>query len=87
MAEIDLIGVPWDEHLASIDDISEMKTGKVREERVSLIALMEEDRGFSASLEQATRRRDVFRRDIFRVSILDLWIEESSSKARMSELA
>ena len=87
MAEIDLMGVPWDEHLASIDNISGMKTGKVREERMSLIALMEADRGLPVSLEQAPRRRVVLRRDIFRVSMLDLWIEESSSRARMSELA
>ena len=87
MVEIDLMGVPWTEHLASIDDISEMKTGKVREERVSLIALMEADRGLPVSLEQVPRRRVVLRRVIFRVSMLELWTEESSSRARMSELA
>ena len=87
MAEIDLIGVPWDEHLASTEDISEMKTGKVREERTSLIALMEADRGLPVSLEHALRSRVVLRRDIFRVSMLDFWIAESCSRARMSELA
>ena len=87
MAEIDLMGVPWDEHLASIDSIKGMKTGKVREEMMSLIALMEADRGLPVSLEQVSRRRVVLRRVIFRVSMLELWTEDSSSRARMSELA
>ena len=87
MAEIDLTGVPWDEHLASTADTSEMKTGKVREDRMSLIALMEADRGFPVSLEHAPRRRVVLMRDILRVSMLDFWIAESSSRARMSEAA
>ncbi len=87
MEEMDLMGKPWDEHLASISDISVMKMGKVREERVSLIALMEADRGFPESSEHAPRRRDVFIRDILRVRMLASWSEDRSCKARMSDWA
>ena len=87
MAEIDLMGKPWDAHLISISDISEMKIGKGKDERVSLIALMDADRSFPVSLEQAPRRREVLMRDILRDSMLAPWSEERSSRARSSELA
>ena len=37
MEEIYLMGKPWDAHLISISDISEMKIGKGKDERVSFI--------------------------------------------------
>ena len=87
MAEMDLMGKPWDAHLTSTAENSEMKIGKEREERVSLIALMDVDKGFPVSLEHALRRRDVLMRDTLRVSMLAPWSEDRSSRARRSELA
>ena len=87
MAEIDLMGKPWDAHLISMSDISEMKIGKGKDERVSLIALIDADRSFPGSLEHVLRRRDVLKRDILRESMFASWSEERSSRARSSELA
>jgi len=87
MAEMDLMGKPWIAHLRSISDISAMKVGKGKDERVSLIALMDADRSFPGSLEHVLRRRDVLKRDILRESMFESWSEERSSRARSSDLA
>ena len=67
--------------------MSAMKAGKGRDERVSLIVLMDAERSCSGSLEHWSRRRDVLKRDILRESMFDCWSEDKSPKARSSELA
>jgi hypothetical protein len=70
-ADTVLIGKPCVAHIEFISAMIAMKAGKGKDERVSLIVLMDAERSCSGSLEHWSRTRDVLRRDILRESMFD----------------